>query len=118
MSRARAGSSVTSWTLNDAAAVGKGKRGRLRPPRVGSGRESFRLKVKRGDRTLLVTQLFIAGHAQNARDGILRGAGGIIERELVAVDCRRVENTRVPEYNANFNIVLGVTPDDRPADMR
>jgi protocatechuate 3,4-dioxygenase beta subunit len=76
------------------------------------------VKVKRGERTLLVTQLFIAGHAQNARDGIFRGAGGVLERELVAVDFRRVENTRVPEYNANFNIVLGVTPDERPADMR
>ena len=28
------------------------------------------VKVKRGNRTLLTTQLFIAGHAGNARDGI------------------------------------------------
>jgi protocatechuate 3,4-dioxygenase beta subunit len=68
------------------------------------------VKVKQGDRTLLTTQLFIAGHAQNAQDGIYRGAGGIIARELVTVDFRRVANSRIVEFNANFDIVLGVTP--------
>src|SRR5476651_2179141 len=41
-------------------------------------------KVKRGDRTLLTSQFFISGHATNARDGIYRGNGGLIERELVS----------------------------------
>jgi protocatechuate 3,4-dioxygenase, beta subunit len=67
-------------------------------------------KIKRGDRELLVTQLFIAGDASNARDGIYRGAGGIVERELVTVDFRRIPDTRTPECRANFDIVLGVTP--------
>jgi protocatechuate 3,4-dioxygenase beta subunit len=70
-------------------------------------------KVKRGDRELLVTQLFVAGHAGNARDGIYRGAGGIIERELVTVDFRRNPEARIVECRANFDIVLGVTPDER-----
>jgi len=71
------------------------------------------VKVKRGDRELLCTQLFIAGHPANARDGIYRNAGGIIERELVTVDFRRIADTRVPECRANFDIVLGVTPAER-----
>jgi protocatechuate 3,4-dioxygenase beta subunit len=70
-------------------------------------------KIKRGNRELLVTQLFIAGHAGNARDGIWRGAGGIVERELVTVDFRRMPEARIPECRANFDIVLGVTPDER-----
>ena len=70
-------------------------------------------KVKRGDRTLLTTQLFIAGHAGNARDGIYRGAGGIIERELVSAEFRRVPESRIVECRANFDIVLGVTPAER-----
>jgi len=70
-------------------------------------------KIKRGDRELLTTQLFIAGHAGNARDGIWRGAGGIIERELVTVDFRRVPESRIMECRANFDIVLGVTPAER-----
>ena len=61
-----------------------------------------------------VSQIFINGHQGNARDGIFRGAGGIIERELVCAEWRRVPNTRTPEFQANFDIILGVTPDERP----
>ena len=75
-------------------------------------------KVKRGDRALLTTQLFIAGHPGNARDGIYRNAGGIIERELVTVDFRRIPESRIVECRANFDVVVGVTPDDRPAERR
>jgi protocatechuate 3,4-dioxygenase beta subunit len=70
-------------------------------------------KIKRGDRELLVTQLFITGHPGNARDGIYRNVGGIVERELVTVDFRRIPEARIPECRANFDIVLGVTPDER-----
>ena len=71
------------------------------------------VKVKRGERTLLTTQLFVAGHPQNARDGIYRSSGGLIERELVTVDFRRIPESRIIECNAVFDIVLGVTPEDR-----
>jgi len=70
-------------------------------------------KVKRGDRTLLTSQLFISGHASNARDGIYRGNGGLIERELVSATWTRIPDRRIPEYRVNFDIVLGVTPDER-----
>jgi protocatechuate 3,4-dioxygenase, beta subunit len=76
------------------------------------------VKVKRGDRTLLTTQLFIAGHAGNARDGIYRGAGGIVERELVTVAFRPVAEARIRECRANFDIVLGVTPDEGRPDAK
>jgi protocatechuate 3,4-dioxygenase, beta subunit len=74
------------------------------------------VKVKRGDRELLCTQLFIAGHPGNARDGIYRGAGGIVERELVTTEFRRVENSRIVQSRANWDIVLGVTPEERGGD--
>jgi protocatechuate 3,4-dioxygenase beta subunit len=67
-------------------------------------------KVKQGDRSLLTSQIFIAGDPGNARDGIYRSTGGIVERELVTATWRRMPDTRVPEYSANFDIVLGVTP--------
>jgi protocatechuate 3,4-dioxygenase beta subunit len=72
-------------------------------------------KVKRGDRELLTSQIFISGHGSNARDGIYRGMGGIIERELVSAEWRRIPESRIVECRANFDIVLGVTPADRPA---
>jgi protocatechuate 3,4-dioxygenase beta subunit len=70
-------------------------------------------KVKRGDRTLLTSQIFISGHASNARDGIYRGVGGIVDRELVTATWRRIPESRIVEWRANFDIVLGVTPEER-----
>jgi len=70
-------------------------------------------KVKRGDRTLLTSQLFITGHPANARDGIYRGNGGLIERELVSATWTRIPESRIVEYRATFDIVLGVTPEER-----
>ncbi len=72
------------------------------------------VKVKVGDREVLCSQIFIAGHPQNARDGIYLGAGGIFERELVTAEWRRIPDTRVPEFRANLDLVIGVTPNDRP----
>jgi len=72
------------------------------------------VKVKRGERTLLISQVFISGDPGNARDGIWRAAGGIYERELVTAEWRRIPDTRVPEYRVNWDIVVGVTPDERP----
>jgi protocatechuate 3,4-dioxygenase beta subunit len=67
-------------------------------------------KVKRGDRELLCTQLFMTGHAGNARDGIYRSVGGIFDRELVTVEFRRIPDANTVQYRAHFDIVLGVTP--------
>ena len=75
-------------------------------------------KVKRGDRALLTSQIFIAGHPGNARDGIFRGAGGLFERELVSAEWRRIANARLPEFQANFDIVLGVTPDEAAPETK
>jgi protocatechuate 3,4-dioxygenase beta subunit len=74
------------------------------------------VKVKQGTRTLLTTQLFIAGHPQNARDGILRGIRSPLDRELVLVDFQRLAGSRIVEYSANFDIVLGVTPEEPRAE--
>jgi protocatechuate 3,4-dioxygenase beta subunit len=71
-------------------------------------------KVKKGDRELLTTQLFIAGHPQNARDGVLRGVRDPLDRELVLVDFKPVKGSKVGELSAQFDIVLGRTPEDRP----
>lgn len=74
--------------------------------------------VKRGDRTLLTSQIFIAGDPANARDGIYRNVGGIVERELVTATWRRIPDARLVEYRANFDIVLGVTPDENAGDRK
>jgi protocatechuate 3,4-dioxygenase beta subunit len=67
-------------------------------------------KVKRGDRELLTTQLFVSGHPQNRTDGIFRSIRDPIEREFVLVDFKPIRTSRIGELSAQFDIVLGRTP--------
>src|SRR5579872_5727411 len=68
------------------------------------------VKVKKGGKELLTTQLFINGHAQNKSDGVFRGLRDAVERELVLVDFKPLKESKAGELSANFDIVLGVTP--------
>ncbi|MGL4553741.1 MAG: intradiol ring-cleavage dioxygenase [Gemmataceae bacterium] len=70
-------------------------------------------KVRKGGRELLTSQIFIAGHPQNARDGAYREAGGVFQRELVTADFKPVKGSKVGELAAAFDIVVGLTPASR-----
>jgi protocatechuate 3,4-dioxygenase beta subunit len=72
--------------------------------------------VKRGDRELLTSQIFIAGHAGNARDGVFGGLRDPIDRELVQIEFKPIKDSKIGELAANFVIVLGRTPDERNFD--
>jgi protocatechuate 3,4-dioxygenase beta subunit len=72
------------------------------------------VQVKRDRKELLTTQLFVAGHPQNASDGIFRGVGDAFSRELVLVDFKPVKESKIGELAAHFEIVVGMTPDENP----
>jgi protocatechuate 3,4-dioxygenase beta subunit len=69
------------------------------------------VKVKKNDRELLTTQLFINGHPNNRRDGIFRELRNPLDRELVLVDFTPIPESRMREFRATFDIVLGRTPE-------
>jgi protocatechuate 3,4-dioxygenase beta subunit len=69
-------------------------------------------KVKRGDRELLTTQLMIRGYPGNARDGVFRGVRDLVDRELIVTDFKPIKESKIGELSANFDIVLGRTPDE------
>jgi protocatechuate 3,4-dioxygenase beta subunit len=75
------------------------------------------VRVKKGNRELLTTQLFIKGHPQNNRDGIFRAIKAD-ERDLVLVDFKSIKESRIGELAAQFDIVLGVTPAEIPEPAR
>jgi len=70
------------------------------------------VKVIRKGQPDFVTQCYVKGHPGNARDGILNRLGGEDKMNAVLVDFKPVENSRAGELKAEFNIVLGVTPED------
>jgi protocatechuate 3,4-dioxygenase beta subunit len=70
------------------------------------------VRVNKGGRELLTTQIFVSGHPQNRGDGVLAGIRDPFERQLVMVDFDPLKGSTAGELSARFNIVLGRTPDD------
>lgn len=68
-------------------------------------------KVKHRNKELLTTQCYIKGHPQNQRDGIYRSIRDPKALESITVDFAPIKNSKVNELAANFDIVLGLTPE-------
>jgi protocatechuate 3,4-dioxygenase beta subunit len=74
--------------------------------------------VKKGDKRLLTTQIFIRGHPQNRSDGVFRDAGDAFQRELVSVDFKPIKDSKIGELEARFDIVAGLTPEEPEGGRR
>lgn len=70
-------------------------------------------KLKKGGKELLTSQIMIAGHEQNAGDGVLRSAGGLFEQELMMAEFKAMKGSKIGELEAKFDIVLGKTPAEK-----
>ena len=68
------------------------------------------VRVSHGGMPLLTTQLYIDGEAMNARDGLLRRAGD--KKGALMVKFLPLKGSKVGELQAEFDIILGVTPED------
>ena len=73
--------------------------------------------VRQGDKRLLTTQMYIKGHPWNERDFIFQSIRGKEAREAVLVDFRAIKGTTAGELKAQFDIVIGVTPEDPSKDF-
>ena len=67
-------------------------------------------KIKQGRKELLTTQMYVKGAAGNARDGIWRSVRDDKQRDAITVDFAKVKGSKTGALNANFVIVLGLTP--------
>lgn len=76
------------------------------------------VKVKKGNRELLTTQFLIRGHPGNARDNVYSGIRDPIDRELVLVDFKPIKESKLGEFAAHFDIILGRTPDEAALESR
>ncbi len=70
-------------------------------------------KIKKGGKELLTTQCYIKGEPANDRDGVLRGIRDAMAKESVIVDFAPIKSSRIGEVAALFNIVLGMTPEEK-----
>jgi protocatechuate 3,4-dioxygenase beta subunit len=76
------------------------------------------VKVKKGGKEILTTQIFVNGHPQNKTDGVLGELRDALDRELVLVDFAPVKDSKIGELAAKFDIVVGVTPEEPGAARR
>lgn len=67
------------------------------------------VKLHRGGRELLTTQLYVQGHPLNERDGVLRSIRDPAQRASVMVPFLPIKEHR-GELAARFDIVLGMMP--------
>jgi protocatechuate 3,4-dioxygenase, beta subunit len=68
-------------------------------------------RIKRGSKELLTTQCYVKGEPANERDGIYRAIRDKKARESVTINFVPIEGSRIGELAANFDVVLGFTPE-------
>ena len=56
------------------------------------------------------------GNPDNDRDGVFRGIRDAKAQEMVLVDFKPMKESKIGELAANFDIVMGVTPEDPPKE--
>lgn len=76
-----------------------------RPPHI-------HVAVEKGGKRLLTTQAYIRGHESNAKDGLFRAAKTNEAKETLLVDFNPLKGSKTGELKANFDIVLGLTPNE------
>jgi protocatechuate 3,4-dioxygenase beta subunit len=87
-------------------------------PYPGRPAPHIHFKVKKGNRELLTSQFFVRGHPGNKNDGIVNQVRDLVDRELVMVDFKPVKDSKIGEFAANFDIVLGRTPDESTLEQK
>ncbi len=83
----------------------------IKPVAYASRTPHIHFQIRKGDQELLTTQCYIKGEPQNARDGVYRRIGDDAGREAVTVAFRPIEDSKIGELAAHFDIVLGMTPE-------
>ena len=73
----------------------------------------FAVKVPKQEK--FTTQCYVKGHPGNAKDGVLKSIRDEKARESLLVDFAPLKESKIGELTAQFDIVLGFTPQDEAA---
>ncbi len=70
-------------------------------------------KIKQGEKELLTTQCYVKDDPGNDKDGIYRSVRDQKLKDAITVDFAPLKNSKIGELAANFDVVLGVTPESK-----
>jgi protocatechuate 3,4-dioxygenase beta subunit len=73
--------------------------------------------VRKGDKRMLTTQMYVKGHVLNQQDIVIRSIRDRTALEAVLVDFRPAKGSKTGELTANFVIVIGTDEEDPSEDM-
>jgi len=62
-------------------------------------------------RRLFTTQMLVEGHPANARDTVVRGMSPSALKTIL-VPFNRLAGSKLGEFTANFDVILGLTPNE------
>ena len=68
--------------------------------------------VSHNGKRILTTQMLVKGEKQNQRDGLFRQIRDPKLRDALQVDFQPLENSKIGELTANFDLIIGYTPDE------
>lgn len=69
-------------------------------------------KIHKGREELLTTQMFIRGFAGNKEDHLYNSIRSEQDRKLASAEFKPIKDSKINELAANFDIVIGRTPED------
>ncbi|MGI9244130.1 MAG: intradiol ring-cleavage dioxygenase [Verrucomicrobiales bacterium] len=69
--------------------------------------------VSQKGKRLLTTQCYIEGEKLNETDGLLKRVTDKSARDSIIVPFEKVKDSKINEFNAKFDIVIGATPEDQ-----
>lgn len=84
----------------------------IKPVRYSGARAAhIHFAINRNGRRALTTQMYVKGNPDNERDSIFRRSGRASD-DLLAVPFKPLPGSKFGELTANFDIVIGNTPED------
>ena len=88
----------------------------IKPTAYGRRTPHIHFAVKVGGKRMLTTQCYVKGEPLNERDGPLQSIRDLKAREMLIVDFQPIKESKISELAANFDIVIGTTPEDPSED--
>lgn len=88
----------------------------IKPARYPGRTPHIHVAVSSHGKRMLTTQLYIKGDKQNDSDVLLKRVQDKKARESIITDFKAIEDSKIGELAAHFEIVIGQTPEDQPGD--
>lgn len=88
----------------------------IKPVPYGPRTAHYHVAVYRNDKRVLTTQCYIKGEELNKTDRILNSVEDPKLRDLLIADFLPIPGSKADELSAEFNIIVGMTPEDPDLD--